>query len=173
MLTNPFAQKPKRPETPQRQFEGEDAPLASEQKETQAEHFEKSPDTAKAPKVQQTSGDEQAQPAQQRPADEKSASEQELSEIEEILAEGLNEIFKQMNDQQKLEFKKEGEITAKEVQTLLNNAKIKVTELAKKITGLIKCWLEKIPGVNKFFLVQSAKIKADRLIDFKKRNQAL
>ena len=39
----------------------------------------------------------------------------------------------------------------------------------KKIFILIISWLKIIPGVNKFFLEQEAKIKADRILDLKNR----
>jgi hypothetical protein len=36
---------------------------------------------------------------------------------------------------------------------------------AKKVVELIRDWLLTIPGVNKFFLEQEAKIKTDRVLE--------
>jgi hypothetical protein len=45
----------------------------------------------------------------------------------------------------------------------LGQTKIKVN----KIIDLIRRWLKLIPGINKFFLEQEVKIKADKIIRLK------
>ncbi len=83
--------------------------------------------------------------------------------IDAVLAEGLNEVFLKMTPAEQKEFKTKGEETVTKINKLLDQTKIK----AKKIIDLIKQWLKLIPGVNRFFLEQEAKIKADRIMRIK------
>jgi hypothetical protein len=92
-----------------------------------------------------------------------SYQEQRAQAIDLILSEGLNEVFLKMNAAQQQEFKKRGEETVKKINTLLDKTKIK----AGKIIDLIRAWLKLIPGINRFFLEQEAKIKADKIIKVK------
>lgn len=84
-------------------------------------------------------------------------------EIDNFLAEGLSETFLAMSPEKQKIFKAEGEKTARKINELLNAAKINVS----KIVSLIKKWLSLITGINKFFLDQEAKIKADKIIKMK------
>jgi len=85
-------------------------------------------------------------------------------EVDNILSAGLGETFLNLApDKQKL-FKEEGEKTVKKINILLDAAKVNVN----KIITLIRRWLSIIPGVNRFFLDQEAKIKADQIIKIKK-----
>lgn len=84
-------------------------------------------------------------------------------EIDNVLAEGLNDVFLKMNSRQQADFKKAGEETVVKINVLLSETKVKVN----KIINLIKKWLKMIPGVNKFFLEQEAKIKTDKIIRIK------
>lgn len=81
-------------------------------------------------------------------------------EIESIMEENLREIYQNMPDELKQEFNSEGEKTALEIQTLMQSFKA----TTKKVIDLLKKWLMIIPGINKFFLEQEAKIKADKII---------
>jgi hypothetical protein len=83
--------------------------------------------------------------------------------IDNILAEGLSEVFLKMKPAEQQKFKKQGEETAAKINLLLSQTKIKVN----KIIELIKRWLSIIPGINKFFLEQEAKIKTDKIIKIK------
>ena len=86
-------------------------------------------------------------------------------EIDNILADGLSETFLALKpDQQKI-FKDEGEKTAKKINILLDAAKINVG----KIISLVRKWLKLIPGLNRYFLDQEAKIKGDRIIKIKNK----
>lgn len=89
-----------------------------------------------------------------------SYQEQRAQAIDTILSEGLNDVFLKMNPAQQREFKKRGEETVKKINSLLDKTKVK----AGKIIDLIKAWLKLIPGINRFFLEQEAKIKADKII---------
>lgn len=85
---------------------------------------------------------------------------EEVKMIEKVLEKDLAELYLNMSPEKQREFRVKGEETAKQINVLLHQAKIQI----KKIIDLIKKWLAIIPGVNKFFLEQEAKIKADELI---------
>ncbi|MFH1456985.1 MAG: hypothetical protein ABIF17_02610 [Patescibacteria group bacterium] len=84
--------------------------------------------------------------------------------IESILEEDLEEIYFSMDKDTQKKFKIEGEKTTQEIILLVKNAK----ETFKKIFKLIFGWLKIIPSVNKFFLEQEAKIKADKILKINK-----
>ncbi len=84
--------------------------------------------------------------------------------IEDILAKNMEEIYLNMTPAKQEEFKIAGEQAAREINGLLEKTKVKVN----KVIDLIKKWLSVIPGVNKFFLEQESKIKADEIIKIKK-----
>jgi len=98
------------------------------------------------------------------PAPAKTLQQIREEQIDEILADGLEEAFLKMAPKQQMAFKAEGERTAKKINQLLNKARISL----KKIVDLIRRWLLLVPGVNKFFLEQEAKIKADRIVKLKR-----
>ncbi len=87
--------------------------------------------------------------------------------IEKVLAKGLEDAYMSMTPEKKREFKTVGEQTAGKISELLEKGKVKV----KKIIELIKKWLALIPGVNRFFLEQEAKIKADEIMRIKRQLQ--
>ncbi|MCX6784334.1 MAG: hypothetical protein NTV81_00110, partial [Candidatus Komeilibacteria bacterium] len=84
--------------------------------------------------------------------------------IENVLEEGLGEAYLKLPPDKKEEFKIVGEQTAQKITVLLRAATIKIGE----IFALIVKWLRIIPGVNKFFLQQEAKIKTDQLLKLNK-----
>ena len=83
--------------------------------------------------------------------------------VEAILEDDLEELYFSMNEQQQEKFKKKGEQTAARIVKLIKAGKATF----RKIFRLILSWLKFIPGVNKYFLEQEAKIKADRIINIK------
>lgn len=85
--------------------------------------------------------------------------------IDNILAEGLNDIFLKMPPAKQAEFKKVGEETVTKINVLLSQARVRIN----KIIRLIRKWLNLVPGINKFFLEQEAKIKADKILQIKNR----
>lgn len=89
-----------------------------------------------------------------------SPDQERAAQIEKILEEDLSSVYFNLPEDKREEFRYKGETTANQINTLLGAARIKV----KKIIDLIKNWLTLIPGVNKFFLEQEAKLKADRII---------
>jgi hypothetical protein len=93
-----------------------------------------------------------------------SESQVRLKKIDDILAFGLNDIFLTLSPEEQHNFKAKGEETRDKINLLLNKAKINVGKIIK----LIKKWLSILPKVNRFFLEQEAKIKADKIIKLKK-----
>jgi len=84
-------------------------------------------------------------------------------EVENILSHNLEEAYLKMLPIEQQRFKMVGEFSAREINSLLDSAKIKIG----KIIDIIKKWLKLIPNVNKFFVEQEAKIKADKIIHLK------
>lgn len=93
----------------------------------------------------------------------KEERKQRQKKIEKIMEEGLAEIYVNLSPEKKREFRIKGEQAAREINNLLDQAKLQI----KKIIDLIKRWLSVIPGVNKFFLEQESKIKVDEIIKLK------
>jgi len=85
--------------------------------------------------------------------------------IEKIMEQDLGDAFSELTPLQQQEFKIKGEETAWEVRKLLKSAHIKL----KTIFKLILDWLKMLPGINRFFLEQEAKIKTDKIIALKER----
>lgn len=87
--------------------------------------------------------------------------------IEHIMSEGLTDAYRSLTPLQQQEFKLRGEQTAVQIRILLQETKIKV----KKIFQLLIEWLKLLPGVNRYFLEQEAKIKADHIIALHQQNK--
>ena len=83
--------------------------------------------------------------------------------VENILEEDLEEIYLEMNPDSQEKFKIEGEKTTQQIMALIHKTKATF----KKIFKLITNWLKIIPGINKFFLEQEAKIKTDKILKIK------
>ncbi len=83
----------------------------------------------------------------------------QIKQIEDVLAAGLEDYYKKLNPSDQKKFKESGEQAASEVNTLLQKAVVKIEE----VISIIKKWLGTVPGLNIFFVEQSAKIKADKI----------
>ncbi len=99
-------------------------------------------------------------PKKNRPQSIPQVRDEVTLKIEKILEEGLQDAYQEMSVVQKQEFKIKGEQTAFEIRRLMGETHIKI----KSIFRLILEWLRMLPGVNRFFLEQEAKIKTDKLI---------
>ncbi len=88
-------------------------------------------------------------------------------QVEKIMEEGLGEAYKELTPVQKEEFKIAGEKTAWEIRDLLRGAHVKL----KKLFKIILKWLIMLPGINRFYLEQEAKIKADKIMALKRLNE--
>jgi len=80
--------------------------------------------------------------------------------IEKVMEDGIKDAFIELTPIQKQEFKMKGEETAYKIRQLLRKTHIKIKDIFK----LLLEWLKMLPGVNKFFLEQEAKIKADKIL---------
>jgi hypothetical protein len=90
--------------------------------------------------------------------------EERRKDIEIAMAKGLEDIYMSLDPAKRAEFKKAGEETAEKINKLLEKTKVKIGQ----IVNLIRKWLSLLPGVNKFFLEQEAKIRADEVMKIKK-----
>ncbi len=86
------------------------------------------------------------------------------AQIEEIMEQDLGDAYNELTPIQKQEFKIKGERTAWEIRNLMKKAHVG----AKTIFKLILEWLKVLPGINRFFLEQEAKIKTDKILALKK-----
>lgn len=86
-----------------------------------------------------------------------------LQKIEDILGEDLTDAFLRLSPDRQKSFKEKGEETASKIQQIIEGAKVNT----KKIFDLIRKWLKMIPGINRFFLEQEAKIKTDKILSLK------
>ena len=87
-------------------------------------------------------------------------------DVESILEQNLSQIYYNIPTDKQAEFKKAGEETAKKISELLSGVKVK----ANKVFKLIVKWLKMIPGINKHYLEQEAKIKTDKLLELRNKN---
>jgi len=87
--------------------------------------------------------------------------------IEKILESGLAQEYAKLSPIAKQEFKIKGEETTAKIREILQSTHIKV----KQIFYLIIEWLRILPGINKFFLEQEAKIKTDAIIELHKKQK--
>ncbi len=160
----------KKQEEPQNQ---EAANLPEQIKEKPAEfEVEKKVEVEKAPEIEKAKEIKEKEEvippptvAPTAPA-EAPAKSPTLEKIEDILEEDLEKVYFKMSPEKQAEFKQAGEETASKIENLLREAKVKI----KKILDLIRNWLKIIPGINKFFLEQEAKIKTDKILDIKEEN---
>jgi hypothetical protein len=80
--------------------------------------------------------------------------------VESVLEDGLGETYAKMKPALQAKFRKEGERVTARIVAMMRTASVK----ARTVLGLIADWLKMIPGVNRFYLVQEAKIKTDRIL---------
>jgi len=100
-----------------------------------------------------------------RPTHIPNRQDPQIQQIEKILEQGLGDAYSRLSPIAKQEFKLKGEQTAIKINELLKATHVKV----KKILKLIVEWLKLLPGVNRFFLEQEAKIKTDQILSTKKK----
>ncbi|MBI5370121.1 hypothetical protein HZA85_02960 [Candidatus Uhrbacteria bacterium] len=88
-----------------------------------------------------------------------------IKRIESILEEDMTDLYLNLSPKDQVVFKQKGEETLTKIRVLMQKTKVN----AKKIFELIRAWLRLIPGVNRFFLEQEAKIKTDKILLSKDR----
>jgi hypothetical protein len=94
------------------------------------------------------------------PVPSAAAKPESLVQIEHILQDGLMGVYQQLDDKGKEKMKLGGEKAANKIDQLIKSTKI----TAKKVLDIIRNWLKSIPGVNKHFFEQEAKIKTDQIL---------
>lgn len=102
-------------------------------------------------------------PQTTKPTEPATTKSESLLMIEDTLAEDLEDAYFKMDPELRQKFKAEGEKMALKIEKILQKTKVK----AKDIFKLIYQWLKIIPGVNKFFIKQEAKIKTDKIMKLK------
>lgn len=102
-------------------------------------------------------------PTKQKPTTIPQVRDEVTLQVEKIMEEGLGDAYIELTPVQKQEFKIKGEQTARQIRELLQASRVKV----KKIFVLLVEWMKMLPGVNRFFLEQEAKIKTDRIVAMK------
>lgn len=83
--------------------------------------------------------------------------------IDDILEDGLTDIYLSLSPEKQQELQKVGAQTVRQIDVLLDHVKSQW----RKIMSLVRNFLSIIPGLNKFFLEQEVKIKTDRIIALK------
>ncbi len=84
------------------------------------------------------------------------------------MAEGLAATYSSMAPAQQEKFRQRGEEVAKLIEGMIEHLKL----TAHKALQLIRSWLQLIPGINKYFLEQEAKLKTDAIMKYS-RDQML
>lgn len=95
------------------------------------------------------------------------AKDELQTEIEEVMSKDLTDVFLNLPEDKKESFRIAGEEASVMIKTMIESGKIQV----KKILEIIRDWLRIIPGVNKFFLEQEAKIKTDAILKIINRKE--
>lgn len=139
----------------------EDAPLVAERAalEQSAEHkdeflekaMEDAPTTAVAP------GAAAAPATEAAPA---VPSDEVMVEVEKILGDGLGDYVESMPEAARMRFLTKGRDVSTQIAVMVRSLKVEI----RHVVTLIRDWLLTIPGVNRYFLEQEAKIKTDRII---------
>lgn len=156
---DPFSPKPPAAEVPAKIIEAE--PPVEIRKEVPK------PEAEKMPQPEKEAPEAAVQPAPPPPpsvpAEPAEIKSEQLIQIESILEEDLKDTYFKLDPKIRGKFQSEGEKTAKKIEILLKEAKVKTHKIFKAIYD----WLKIIPGVNKFFLRQEAKIKTDKILKIK------
>ncbi|PIZ81553.1 MAG: hypothetical protein COY02_01435, partial [Parcubacteria group bacterium CG_4_10_14_0_2_um_filter_41_6] len=79
----------------------------------------------------------------------------------------LDQAYQNLDPQTQEMIKKQGEQTATAIEQLIEQGKA----MAKGVLGLIRAWLHKIPGMNKFFLEQESKLKTDKIMAIERKTR--
>jgi hypothetical protein len=167
----------KKPFSKQRENEQLTPDLLSQQKEPKPDkvkesakekQVEKTPQPQETPQLETQPAETdlpqpQAAPAQTAPAKSKSVT---FKQVENILQEDLEDIYFNMDEAHRRMFKQEGERAIAQIEKIIASGK----SVAVKVLEVIKQWLSLIPGVNKFFIEQEAKIKTDKIIKLNQSN---
>jgi hypothetical protein len=81
--------------------------------------------------------------------------------VEKILEEDLGDLYVKLDPQTRQKVKAEGDVLVGKLRIMVDGVRVH----ARKVLHLIRDWLKIIPGINKYFLEQEAKIKTDKILD--------
>ncbi len=126
-----------------------------EQRETAREKERKEPG-----KAAETGQKRSFNPLRRTPPPIPATRDEITVKVEKILEENIGDVYRELSPTAKEAFKIKGEQTSRAIREILASGKSQV----EKIFTLIFEWLKILPGVNRFFLEQEAKIKTDRLM---------
>lgn len=101
-----------------------------------------------------------SEPAQTVVVEKEIDNNQIQKRIEGILEEDLTDFYSSLSPEKQIQFRLKGEETLSKIMEIVSKTRVN----ARKIFKLIKIWLKTIPGVNRFFLEQEAKIKTDKIL---------
>lgn len=91
-------------------------------------------------------------------------------DVQKILTSGLEEALAPMPEEAKQRFLQKGKEIGAIIADMVRQYKVEV----KRVFTLLKEWLTTIPGVNRFFLEQEAKIKTDSILELERvRHEAV
>jgi len=139
---------PEVPRSPEASLEGRERPEAAPSAETEPAAESQPADSAVAPAP---SAPLKMEPPKKDP---------ELMRVERVLEGDLGDIYVSLPKDVRVRFRAKGEEVAQTLRAMIDSAKVS----AKKVLEIISEWLKLIPGVNRFFLEQEAKIKTDRIM---------
>lgn len=131
-----------------------------EQAPDSGQRIEQAPETITSPE-QAPAPVEVALPDNTVPATPQlSSSQVVLQKVENILSQDMDKAFLSMDVATQAKFKTKGEETGRQITILLQKGKASI----QKISSLILEWLRIIPQVNRHYIEQEAKIKAENII---------
>ena len=99
--------------------------------------------------------------------DDQEIKSETRKQVESIMENDLVDIYKTMDPKTQQEFKDKGKEVATKLEIMIETVKIK----ARSVLELFRDWLGMIPGINKFFLDQEAKIKVDQIMAYSKKRK--
>ncbi len=88
------------------------------------------------------------------------ASDEVTLEVEKIMEDGLGDYVEAMPEEARQRFLAKGRDVSTQIAVMVRSFKVEL----RRTIDLIRDWLLTIPGVNRYFLEQEAKIKTDRII---------
>jgi len=166
--TRPVPERPLRPQTPELPLAAtseDESSLAADERALEALAAEQNRDAfLEQAESAPTSSVQVAGVAAQAPTAFTEAKDEVTVQLEKILEDGLGEYVAAMPEEARVRFLYKGQETANTITIMIHGLKIH----AKKVVELIRSWLLTIPGVNKFFLEQEAKIKTDKILELER-----
>lgn len=90
-----------------------------------------------------------------------------MTEVEKILEDGLGNFVETMPKDAQERFLAKGREVSTSIATMVRSFKVEL----RSVMHLVREWLMTIPGINRYFLEQEAKIKTDRIIKLAKNRK--